>query len=141
MDSLSQIELVLSVPAGKTYACLIQHKLYSCPECYQHKTTRFLSPRNSDGRMEFVFQIQATVTLDPRNSVHLSQVHNTYRQRIVGYIADALQLPGMLDSGGQYRFYFLSETMFSGLPLRPQINPNSAEHLYFDLQDLVSGTI
>src|SRR5205823_9277679 len=100
---------VLSVPAGKTYAIICDHLVYSCPAAYTYKPTSMICFRTAPPacKMERVFTIQQIVEADPRDIPGTSNAESLVRSRIAAYVSDA-RPSGVLAKPGPYRFYLLS---------------------------------
>ena len=133
---------VLSVPAGITHAHMTEHNVYSCPENYPLHDTGVdaFAPRNEEGRIPRLYCIITRIVTDPRNPVFPPNLKPDYAQSIAAYIRAVSHLKGMLDNGGSYRFYILSDLENGALKHSPSINPPGPSHVYLSLKDLISGS-
>src|SRR5689334_11848642 len=108
---MSQTDLVLSVPAGKTYDLILEHFIYSCPDDsrYAYDDSDLITFRRADGTMERLFKIARVVQAVPMD------IHATYglpvglQERIAGYISVARNKRVIQDPGQPFRFYILEE--------------------------------
>lgn len=132
---------VLSVPAGVSYAHMTEHNVYSCPETYQlhDLDAEAFAPRNEEGKIPRLYCIVARVTTNPNSPVFPENLKPDYAQSIKSYIAAVHHLPGILDGGGNYRFYVLSDLENGALKHSPTVHAGRAAHVYLSLKDLISG--
>lgn len=132
--------LVLSVPAGKTYAIINRHLVYSCPAAYTYKSTPMITFRTAPpaAAMEKVFTIQQIELADPLNIQGTCTADTALRARIAAYVA-AARPAGVLVKTGKYRFYILDPKDVLPLPHAPTSIEPSKGPLYFSLADLQSG--
>jgi hypothetical protein len=63
-----------------------------------------------------------------------------HAQNITSYISVARLREGILDDGGNYRFYILSDIEQGGLKHAPRLEPPGASHVYLSLKELVKGS-
>ena len=132
---------VLSVPAGKTYALMTEHNVYSCPEdSPKHDfSVDAFAPRNEDGRIPRLYRIAARIVTDPKKPLFPAHFNPEYSQSITSYISVVKRLKGMLDNGGKYRFYILSDVEQGALKHAPSLHPAGPAHVYLSLRELLSG--
>ena len=106
MDANSR---VLSLRAGRSYAVVMKHCLYSCPVTYQYRPASLVSFRKAppEHSMERVFRVEAVFELDPFSSPETWNVSPSAKQRIESYIAEAKRI-GVLSVRGLYRFLLLN---------------------------------
>jgi len=116
--------LVLSVPAGKTYAVMTEHNVYSCPEDWPKHDLNVddFAPRNEKGRIPRIYRIMARIVTDPQKPVIPPDFNPECAQSIISYISVAKLRKGILDGGGQYRFYILSDVERGALNHAPRFS-------------------
>lgn len=133
-------DLVISVPAGKSYAIINQHLIYSCPAAYTYKSTPLITFRTAPpaAKMEKVFTIEQIVSANPTDIEGTCKVEPDLRSRIATYVS-AARPAGVLNRPGIYRFYILSRSNVLMLPHAPKPDEPSKGLLYFSLGDLQSG--
>ena len=133
---------VLSVPAGITYAHMTEHNVYSCPDTFQKhdlEVTAF-APRNEEGKIPRLYCLVARITTNPKNPAFPSSLKAEYAQSITTYVRAVSHLPGILDGGGNYRFYILSDLENGALAHSPKLSPRGSAHVYLSLKDLIGGS-
>ena len=133
---------VLSVPAGITYAHMTEHNVYSCPDTFQKhdsEVTAF-APRNEEGKIPRLYCLVARIITNPKNPTFPPSLKAEYAQSIPPYIRAVSHLPGILDGGGNYRFYILSDLENGALAHSPKLNPRGPAHVYLSLRDLIGGS-
>jgi hypothetical protein len=133
-------DLVLSVPAGKSYDLILEHFIYSCPDNknYQYDETELVTFRTVEGKMEKLFRIARVIRLDPRDVDAAFEVPSDFRERIKGYISVATNR-GILQTEGPYRFYILDEEAVSNLAHAPHARQRLEGDHYFSRAELASG--
>jgi hypothetical protein len=133
-------DLVLSVPAGKSYALVLKHHIYSCPASYQYESTTFITFRTAppSSQMEKVFRIRKVIQIDPTQAESGWEAEEYTKTQIAAYIT-AAQQTGVLKKRGQYKFYILD--VHTALTLSPPVvSPaNTLGANYYSLTDLQSG--
>jgi hypothetical protein len=132
-------DIVLSVPAGKSYDLILEHFVYSCPDNYQYDETRVITFRTAQDRMERLFSIGQVIRLDPRDIDAAFEVPTQIRERIKGYISVA-HSRGILEAVGPYRFYILAEDAVVELLHAPRTRDHLKGAHYFTTAELTSGT-
>jgi hypothetical protein len=132
---------VLSVPAGKTYVLMTKHNVYSCPVSHPKHDEKVdvFAPRNEEGKIPRIYRIVARIVADPRNPVCPTHLKPEYSQNIKVYISVAKSIKGILDGGGQYRFYILSDIERYALKHAPSLSHPGNAHVYLSLKQLVNG--
>ena len=133
---------VLSVPAGKTYALMTEHNVYSCPVSHpkhDEKVDAF-APRNEEGKIPRIYKIAARIVANPKNPVFPTHLKPEYSQNIKAYISVANSMKGILDGGGQYRFCILSDVELGALKHAPSLSRPGSRHVYLSLKQLLSGS-
>ena len=132
---------VLTVPAGPTLAHLTEHNVYSCPTDYPEHSQDVLvfAPRESGGTMRGIYFIKSRVIADPTNLAFPATLKREVADAIRGYVCAVRHIPGILDGGGSYRFYYLTEFQDGTLPHGPQLNQTGPVHGYVSLRELLSG--
>ena len=83
--------------------------------------------------------IKANVIAKPTNLLFHSGTSMEVIDAVRGYVSAVNHRPGMLDSGGEYRFYYLQDVEKGRLPHGPRINLQGPVHGYVYLRDLISG--
>lgn len=133
---------VLSVSARITYAAMTEHNVYSCPDSTLQHDLRVddFAPRNERGKIPRVYRIAARIVTDPKEPIFPEYFHPDYVQNIRTYISAVKGLKGILDGGGMYRFYVLTEPEDGMLKHAPSLEPDGPEHVYLSMKELVSGS-
>jgi hypothetical protein len=133
---------VLSVPAGKTYALMTEHNVYSCPEDWpKHDlSVDAFAPRNEKGRIPRIYQIATRIITDPQMPVFPPDFNPEFAQSIISYISVAKLREGILDGGGKYRFYILSDVERGALNHSPGLSVPGPAHVNLSLKELLSGS-
>jgi Ca-activated chloride channel homolog len=133
---------VLSVPAGITYALMTEYNVYSCPDNYpaHDPSVDAFAPRNEEGKIPRLYRIAARIIVDPKNPVFPAGLNPQYTQSITSYISVVKRIIGILDGGGKYRFYILSDVEQGALKHSPSVQPPGPAHLYLSLRELLSGS-
>jgi len=128
-------EVILSVPAGKSYDLILKHKIYSCPDTdrYEYVVTNFMTFRSAEGWMERVFTIIAVHTVNPEFVSEARDLAPDSRNRIIAYCQEATHV-GVLKHEGDYRFYFVEA--HSALPLKPSTEPRPPGAAYYYYREL-----
>jgi hypothetical protein len=132
---------VLSVPAGITYGHLTEHNVYSCPVDWpEHDfSVPLIAPRDSDGRMYKVCVIKENMIARPTNLLFHSKTSMEAIDAVRGYVSAVSHIPGILDNGGEYRFYYLKDLENGRLAHGPRINLAGPVHRYVSLRALLSA--
>ena len=128
---------VLSVPAGKTHDWILQHKVYSCPEEYCYPEAKHFAPRDAKGDIHVVFKIDSVHSANPFD-IDAENLPEHARRRISGYISAVQHKKGILDNGGSYRFYLLSECEEGHLNPPAKTRTRLTNACCFDFEELVS---
>ena len=134
--------LVLSVSAAKTYAHMTEHNIYSCPDNFlpHDPNVEAFAPRKYGGKIPRLYCIIARIVTDPKNPIFPRSLKSEYAQSISAYIRAVSHIEGILDGGGNYRFYVLSDSENGTLNHSPTVNLNELLHVYLSLKDLIGGS-
>jgi hypothetical protein len=137
---MPHLDPVLSVPAGKTYDLILEHFIYSCPdtEPFKHESTNFITFRTAEGKMERIFGILGTVTLNPIDIEATFSIPEDLRDRIKGYVGVARNR-GVMKHDGEYRFYILRDDAVVDLPHTPSTLERLPGPAYFTIDELTRG--
>lgn len=133
---------VLSVSAAKTYAHMTEHNIYSCPDNFlpHDPNVEAFAPRKHGGKIPRLYCIVARIVTDPKNPIFPPNLKPEYAQSISAYIRAVSHIEGILDGGGNYRFYVLNDLENGALNHSPTVNLNEPLHVYLSLKDLISGS-
>jgi hypothetical protein len=133
---------VLSVSAAKTYAHMTEHNVYSCPDDFSphDPAVEAFAPRNQQGKIPRLYCIVARIVTNPKKPVFPPNLKPEYAQSISAYICAVSHIKGILDGGGNYRFYVLRDLENGALNHSPTVNLTEPLHVYLSLKDLVSGS-
>jgi hypothetical protein len=103
---------VVEVSAGISWPATLLHRVYSCPDTPTHNFVfgaTFLLLKNGQTGPRVFLNVKTVETCDPHAPDFPDTVPAKFRARLNSY-KDAVQnIPGILNNGGDYRFYFLSE--------------------------------
>jgi len=134
--------LVLSVPAGITYALMTEHNVYSCPVSHpaHDSTVDVFAPRNEEGEIPRLYQIAKRIVTDPKNPIFPADLNSEHAQNITAYISVVKNLKGMLNGGGKYRFYILIDVERGDLKHSPRLPHPGPAHVYLSLKELLTGS-
>ena len=132
-------DLVLSVPAGKTYDLILKHFIYSCPDlpAWFYKPTEFIAFRTAEDYMERIFNIAQVIKVNPLNIATASELSESIRIKIRNYIDDA-KPRSVMEKSGNYRFYILHEKDVVKLPHSPHTKDRLQGAHYFSFKQLTS---
>lgn len=128
---------VLSVPAGLTHDWILQHKVYSCPDEYLYPESKHLAPRDAEGDIHVVFRIDSVHLANPLD-IDAENLPEHAHARISSYISAVQHMEGILDNGGLYRFYLLSECEEGHLNSPAKTRTRLTNARCFDFEKLVS---
>ena len=101
---------VVEVPATKTWEATLNHRVYSCPDTYDHvagATGLILLNRNSEARVPLEVIAVEKIVLD--NDAQFEALAEPLRIRVQNYLAEAREIYGIIQPGHTYRFYFLND--------------------------------
>src|SRR3954463_7219610 len=106
---MPQVEMVLSVPAGKCEILIGEHFIYSCPDAYVYEETKWITFRRGDGTMAHIYKIDEIVRIRPIDIQASHGLTPGLQERIAGYLQVAPN-KGVIERPEQlYRFYILNE--------------------------------
>jgi hypothetical protein len=133
---------VLSVPAAISYALMTEHNVYSCPEDWpvHDLGVDAFAPRKEKGKIPRIYRIAARIVTDPLKPVFPPTFDPSFAQSIISYISVAKLRKGILDEGGKYRFYILSDVERGALDHMPVLSVPGPSHVYLSLKELLSGS-
>ncbi len=133
-------EIVLSVPAGRSYDLVMEHAVYSCPDSknYRYRRTRLITFRTAEGWMEVIYRIAVVHRADPRNLDAARAIPQPARERIRAYLVGA-KTRRILVTPGSYRFYLLDENSGCRLSHKPRTARRLPGDAYFHFGDLTKG--
>ena len=130
--------MVLSVPAGLSYALIVKYGVHACPDTYKYRPVKYITFRQPGGVMSAVHFITLVCIVNSSSFTLDHIVEYSERKRIATYWTEFKSLSPLVKDEN-FRFYLLSLFEQIDLPHLPKPRVNSAGHCYFDLSELVSG--
>lgn len=138
---------VLSIPAGTSYDLIKKYQIHACPDSYTYRDSEFVTFRSYDnGIMEFISNLSTAkifclVSLDIENLENILKekyniTHDEY-SRLKNYIEDRKRVYTHHEE--KLRFYIFDKFKLINLNHKPRLSKNIQPHIYFDLEDLISG--
>ncbi len=112
MPSETNDEKIVQVKVPITWDLVCRHRIYSCPDTPRFDFVKDASSllldagfRNQICHMRVV----GVWNLDPNRPAAFDSVPTDWRNRLNAYVDEASHLAGILDQGGNYRFYGLAK--------------------------------
>ena len=101
---------VVEVLAGKAWEPTLKYRVYSCPDTYDHVSGAMgliLLNRQTGARVPL--EVASVARLVPDEQTQVDALAESLRRRVQSYLAEAREIPGIIQPGLLHRFYFLGE--------------------------------
>ena len=99
---------VVEVPATRSWESTLSHRVYSCPDTYDHVLgATGLILQNNESGARVPLEVTSVVRLAPDHHAQVDALFGPFRRRAENYLAEARNVPGIIEPGRVHRLYFL----------------------------------